>query len=154
MDEDGRGLDLFTYKCKYQLKRAKNDQLKILHNVVPGSEDSLPKGLSSPSATDSEGGNQSAQVSSPLVIADWGVKRFIGEAPEQEWLIENILPRGIPGLIAAIGGLGKSYIMLDLAMKVAGGDLAMHQETALGGKVVKNGKVVFLGAEDLSLIHI
>ena len=148
LDEDGRGLDLFTYKCKYQLKRAKNDQLKILHNVVPGSENSLQNGLSSPSATDSEGGDQSAQTKTPLVIADWGVKRFIGEAPEQEWLIENILPRGIPGLIAAIGGLGKSYIMLDLAMKVAGGDLAMHQETALGGKVVKNGKVVFLGAED------
>ena len=33
LDDDGRGLELFTYKCKYQLKRAKNNQLKILHNV-------------------------------------------------------------------------------------------------------------------------
>ena len=52
------------------------------------------------------------------------------------------------GLIAAIGGLGKSYILLDLAMKVAGGDQNMHTEIALGGKVAHNGKVVFLGAED------
>ena len=148
LDDDGRGLDLFTYKCKYQLKRANNNQLKILHDVVPGSEDSLPNGFSSPSATDSEGGKVSANTKAPLVLTDWGVKRFIGEAPAQEWLIENILPKGIPGLIAAIGGLGKSYIMLDLAMKVAGGDRGMHQETALGGKVVSNGKVVFLGAED------
>ena len=33
-------------------------------------------------------------------------------------------------------------------MKVAGGDQGMHQETALGGRVVHNGKVVFFGAED------
>ena len=65
LDEDGRGLDLFTYKCKYQLKRAKNDQLKILHNVVPGSEDSLPNGLSSPSATDSEGGKSVCPIQKP-----------------------------------------------------------------------------------------
>ena len=83
-----------------------------------------------------------------LRISDWGMNRYSGEAPDQEWLIENILPRRVPGLVAAVGGLGKSFILLDLAMKVAGGDQGMHQETALGGHIVHNGKVVFLGAED------
>ena len=65
-----------------------------------------------------------------------------------DWLIENILPRRVPGLLASIGGLGKSYLLLDLALKVAGGDQVMHKEDALGGKVTHNGKVVVLGAED------
>ena len=77
-----------------------------------------------------------------------GMHRYSGEAPDQEWLIENILPARVPGLVAAIGGLGKSFILLDLCMKVAGGDQAMHSEQAFGGKVSRNGKVVFFGAED------
>ena len=65
-----------------------------------------------------------------------------------EFLIDNILPVRVPGLLAAVGGLGKSYILLDLCMKVAGGDQSLHKEQALGGTILKNGKVVFLGAED------
>ncbi len=153
LDEDGRGLKLFQWKAGYQLKRAKNNELKILQGVVAGSENS-PSNLNSLStpldkmANVERGNTATALPTPPFCIKDWGVSRFRGKAPEQEWLIENILPRRIPGLIAAIGGLGKSFIMLDLAMKVAGGDQGMHQETALGGKVVHNGKVVFLGAED------
>jgi len=148
---DGRGIELFQYKANYQLKRARNNELRILQGVEPGSEKPTQTMLSTPHHD--QGSVSGGNVGTPpeqrsLRIADWGMSRYAGEAPEQEWLIENILPRRVPGLIAAVGGLGKSFILLDLAMKVAGGDQNMHQETALGGKVVHNGKVVFLGAED------
>ena len=145
---DGRGIDLFKYKANYQLKRAKNNELRILHGIEPGSEE--PKGMESDVVQLPEVGTDAVQSPEQrrFRISDWGMDRYSGEAPEQEWLIENILPRRVPGLIAAIGGLGKSFILLDLAMKVAGGDQGMHRETALGGPVVHNGKVVFLGAED------
>ena len=150
LDDDGRGEALFKRKCWYQLKRAKNNELRILENVEPGSEKHLER--RPPSAT-SVGEAKEARVApassaSPLIITDWGMHRYSGEAPDQEWLIENILPARVPGLVAAIGGLGKSFILLDLCMKVAGGDQAMHSEQAFGGKVVRNGKVVFFGAED------
>jgi len=148
---DGRGIELFQYKANYQLKRARNNELRILHGVVPGSEKPTQTMLSTPHHD--QGSASVGSVGTPpeqrsLRISDWGMNRYAGDAPEQEWLIENILPRRVPGLMAAVGGLGKSFILLDLAMKVAGGDQNMHQETALGGKVVHNGKVVFLGAED------
>lgn len=148
---DGRGIELFQYKANYQLKRARNNELRILQGVVPGSEKPTQTMLSTPHHD--QGSASVGSVGTPpeqrsLRISDWGMSRYAGDAPEQEWLIENILPRRVPGLMAAVGGLGKSFILLDLAMKVAGGDQNMHQETALGGKVVHNGKVVFLGAED------
>lgn len=100
------------------------------------------------------GGLVAPEATPPLLITDWGMHRYAGKAPDQEWLIDNILPRRVPGLIAAIGGLGKSYILLDLCLKVAGGDQTMHTETAFGGNITHNGKVVFFGAEDsASSIH-
>lgn len=151
LDADGRGEALFKRKCWYQLKRAKNKELRILENVVAGSEKHLTAPSPLPSNEVDAGSVRVAPsdlASPPLIISDWGMHRYAGEAPEQEWLIENILPARVPGLVAAIGGLGKSFILLDLCMKVAGGDQVMHSEQAFGGKVVKNGKVVFFGAED------
>lgn len=149
--EDNRGKDLFQRKAWYQLKRAKNNELRILHGVEPASEPaSTATSLVPPSVEESgrSGTPVNLPVSQGFQITDWGMKRYSGEPPEMEWLVDGILPRRVPGLISAIGGLGKSFILLDLAMKVAGGDQGMHQETALGGRVVHNGKVVFFGAED------
>lgn len=150
LDDDGRGKALFKRKCWYQLKRAKNNELRILENVKAGSEKHLdyPQNQGTSVSEVAEARVAPASAASPLLITDWGMHRYAGEAPEQEWLIEHILPARVPGLVAAIGGLGKSFILLDLCMKVAGGDQAMHSETAFGGRIAKNGKVVFFGAED------
>ena len=144
--DDGRGRDLFERKAYYQLQRAKNNEFRILQNLEPGS-------IKTAVATHTDGGRSESPIMTPtndegFRITDWGMNRYDGEPPEMEWLIEGVLPRRVPGLLSAIGGLGKSFILLDLAMKVAGGDQGMHQETALGGRVVHNGKVVFFGAED------
>ena len=154
LEDDGRGEDQFRRKAYYQLQRAKNNELRILKDVAPASEKNVvtPSDLAfvDPSAkTRVEEGKAINPPDQPsLRISDWGVERYSGEAPQMDWLIENILPRRVPGLLASIGGLGKSYLLLDLALKVAGGDQVMHKEDALGGKVTHNGKVVVLGAED------
>ena len=88
-----------------------------------------------------------------FVISDWGIDRFKGDAPEIEFLIEDILPCGQPSLISSLGGIGKSYAMLDLAIRIAAGP-GLVNAYCLGGRVVKQGKAVFITAEDsLAAIH-
>ncbi|MEC8961538.1 MAG: bifunctional DNA primase/polymerase [Pseudomonadota bacterium] len=77
-------------------------------------------------------------------LSDWMASRFLGPPPEIDWLIEGVIPHGVPGLFAGIGGIGKSYMLLDLAFKVA----SASSEPILGGKIAKHGKVVVLTAED------
>lgn len=62
--------------------------------------------------------------------------------PEREWLLTNRLPQNVCGLIAAPGGTGKSFAVLDLAMSVAGGDKWM------GMDVEENGGALVVSAED------
>ena len=70
--------------------------------------------------------------------------RFLGPPPEIDWLIEGVIPHGVPGLFAGLGGIGKSYMLLDLAFKVA----SASTELVLGGRIAKHGKAVVLTAED------
>ena len=145
LDDDQRGRKLFEQRANYQLKRAERGQLRILNEIEAGSE--IPD-AALPVAAEGRERNGLPTASPTLNISDWGMDRYAGPAPEMEFLIDNILPVRVPGLLAAVGGLGKSYILLDLCMKVAGGDQSLHKEQALGGTILKNGKVVFLGAED------
>ena len=51
----------------------------------------------------------------------WTADRYAGEARPITWLCKGTIPLGIPALIAAMGGLGKSYLALDLALQIAAG---------------------------------
>jgi hypothetical protein len=82
-------------------------------------------------------------------LLDWSTGNFLGEAPPIEWLCEGTIPQGVPALFAAMGGVGKSFISLDLALEIAatvanGG----HKRRVMGGEVVARGSVVVLSAED------
>lgn len=81
-------------------------------------------------------------------ITDWSTNRFLGEAPPIEWLCENTIPQGVPALLAAMGGVGKSFIALDLALEIATAVAYGQERRVLGGKVVASGSVVVLNAED------
>lgn len=83
-------------------------------------------------------------------LLDWSTGRFLGEAPPIKWLCENTVPTGVPFLFAAMGGVGKSFIALDLALEISvevatglGGGRKI-----LGGRVIETGNVVVLNAED------
>lgn len=57
-------------------------------------------------------------------LADWhACEVFTGEPPRHEWLVSGVFPAGKPALLAAAGGIGKSFLLLDLARAVAGGAL-------------------------------
>jgi phage/plasmid primase-like uncharacterized protein len=77
-------------------------------------------------------------------LADWqAAVRFKGEPPERRWLIPGVFPLGKPALAAAAGGVGKSFLLLDLARSVAAG----ANGCALG-PVEAHGAAVLLCAED------
>lgn len=79
-------------------------------------------------------------------ITDWPVARFAGPAPEQKWLLKGLIPLGVPGLLAGQGGLGKSFLMLDVGLRIAGS----HKlgDRIMGAEISERGSVVILTAED------
>lgn len=81
---------------------------------------------------------------------DWSFSSFRGVPPERKWLIDSVLPLGVPGMVAAIGGAGKSMILVDLAAKVAmtqTGDVLPFD--AFGGALIPVvGTAVVLTSED------
>ena len=88
-------------------------------------------------------------------IRDWGIERYEGSAPPIDWLIEGVLPRGTPGLLASLGGIGKSYLLLDLCVRVAAGPgSGIGKQLALGGEITKQGRAVMLTWEEShSAVH-
>ena len=73
------------------------------------------------------------------------ITRFDSLAPEQKFVVSNIMPLGVPALFAAAGDSGKGMMTLDLAMKIASGK-SMQQ--CFGGVVSEFGNTVIFTAED------
>jgi hypothetical protein len=165
LDAENRGIKLFTQRASYQLNRARRNELRVLAKAKEEqalevrSHGTIAQALTRDEFDEFDEPSETTAIkidSQSLELSDWAIKRFVGEPPEIDWLIEGVIPHGIPALLAAIGGLGKSFLLLDLAMKVAGGGTAWDDEMqmAFGGKVSKFGKVVFLTAEDsASSVH-
>jgi hypothetical protein len=83
-----------------------------------------------------------------LDLNDWPASRYGGEVKPRRWLVDGVLPLGVPGMIAAMGDTGKSMLMLDLAVKIATGGDGVNFATALGGRVAARGTAVIVTAED------
>lgn len=84
---------------------------------------------------------------------DWTGAKFVGTPTPRRYLIDGVLPLGVPGIVAASGGLGKSFLMLDLALRIATGaprqPFDMNKEQLIfGGEVREFGTAVLFGAED------
>ena len=73
------------------------------------------------------------------------VNRFVGQAPEQKFLIGETLPLGVPIIFSAAGDAGKGMMTLDLAMKVSSGQ---SMSTAFGGLINEYGNTIIFTAED------
>ena len=69
---------------------------------------------------------------------------FESDPKPQEYLISNFLPKLSVGLIAGWGGVGKSWLTMQLGMCVASGIPFLKE----GFEIPRMGKVVFLNAED------
>ena len=75
--------------------------------------------------------------------------RYAGEATPIRWLCRGTIPLGVPVLVAAMGGLGKSYLALDLALHAAAGVVGLEQPRLIfGGRLEGEGTAVLITAED------
>ncbi|MCC6632319.1 MAG: AAA family ATPase, partial [Gammaproteobacteria bacterium] len=60
------------------------------------------------------------QPRQPFEIAQWRARdRFTGDPQPRRWLIEGVFPLAQAALVAAGGGVGKSFLLLALAREVA-----------------------------------
>lgn len=71
------------------------------------------------------------------------VRHFTGKPPEREWLVNNYIETGKAGVMAGVGGIGKSMEALRLALMVAKGEGRW-----MGHNIKRSGNVVYISAED------
>lgn len=85
-----------------------------------------------------------------LDITHWrAADRFIGEPQVRRWLVEGVFPQAQAALIAAAGGVGKSFLLLALAREVAAFDGTWaHAPTLFGGTLAGHGVAIYVTAED------
>jgi hypothetical protein len=91
--------------------------------------------------------NDNTQPAAVLNIYDWTVDRFVGEPPEVEYLVDGVIPLGVPGMVSAMGDTGKSFALLELHRRVAFGQGAFAPDV-FGGKVAALGTSVMITSED------
>jgi len=87
-------------------------------------------------------------LESKFNIRQYAIRNLVEEPKPIEWLVDSFIPLGKPGIIAAIGGVGKSLSMIQLALGIA-----------LGGKwwgkpiLQKGSSVIFAAEDDLAEVH-
>lgn len=86
----------------------------------------------------------------PLDLSGWrAVDRFSGQPQMRRWLVEGVFPQAQAALVAAAGGVGKSFMLLALARSVAAHDGTWaHAPTLFGGALADHGVAVYVTAED------
>lgn len=83
----------------------------------------------------------------PFSIFDWTSSRFVGDPPPPEYLVDGVIELGIPGMVAAMGEVGKSFTLLELKRRIAFGSPKLATPI-FGGQVVQEGTAVFITGED------
>lgn len=91
-------------------------------------------------------------------LRDWSLTRYRGEAPVQQYLVSNILPMGVAGLLAAPGDTGKGVLMANMGLQIVGGSALQTvpglRPQVLGGEVEQEGSVaLYLGEDDYTEMH-
>ena len=77
------------------------------------------------------------------------IRNMVKDPPPKVWLVDNLLEKSKPAILASVGGVGKSMMALDLAVKISqgGGEWFDHP-------INRGGNVVVISAEDdLNEIH-
>lgn len=159
----GRGMNEAMYKCRKIVQRYHAGDLKVktIYDIIAEYE-SRPRQTFTPAPEwDKEPAGQAkaspagrTQTARALTLTDWVGTAFVGEPKPVEWLVERAVPLGVPFLIAAMGDTGKSFLLLNLAHKVAYSEIEFSPKPLLGGPVIAHGRVVVLTAEDdRNVIH-
>jgi hypothetical protein len=94
-------------------------------------------------------------------VGEWGSLQGIewlhDEPPPRSWLLTDhkceqaggkVLSRGIVGIFASAGGVGKTFALLELALLVAMGPTSKHYRRWLDVLSVDGGRVLFVAGEE------
>lgn len=83
-------------------------------------------------------------------LTQWrAAERFTGEPQARRWLVEGVFPLAQASLIAAGGGVGKSFLLLALARAVADFDgTLLNSPMAFGSLLSGQGVAIYVTAED------
>lgn len=86
----------------------------------------------------------------PLDITRWrAAERFAGQPQARRWLVEGVFPQAQAALVAAAGGVGKSFLLLSLAREVAVFDGKWANAPLLfGSALTTDGVAIYVTAED------
>jgi hypothetical protein len=94
---------------------------------------------------------RSVRPTARIRLSDWNEQRYVGPAPEAQYLVQGVFPLGAVSLLAAMGDTGKGMKLADLALKVAIGSHLQAYRTnpaAFGSPIRAFGTAVVLTAED------
>ncbi|CBJ41552.1 AAA family ATPase [Ralstonia solanacearum] len=91
-----------------------------------------------------------AMAARSLDITRWhAAERFTGEPQARRWLVDGVFPQAQAALVAAAGGVGKSFLLLALAREVAAfNGIGAKAPTLFGGTLAAHGAAVYVTAED------
>lgn len=144
LEKDGRGKKMLSQKIKSKLRIFENGGMA---RYGLGSLEAIVE--SKPLKVEKKTDIHSQEQTQDFKITDWNFKeRYQGEAKEMEWLIEGVLPIGVPMMLAAVGGIGKSYKTLEMALRLCASVMGIAETRVLGGPIVSYGNVAVFSAED------
>lgn len=146
----GRGPDFLKAKCMEALRAFSAGQIPGMRTLDEAVVTWAEKHRHDPKP---EPDGEVAAATNPPVrswnLTAWNANAYRGPAKPIEWLCDGAIPLGIPVLFASMGGLGKSFMGLDLGLEIAVGVVAaIRRRSILGGPVVQEGSAVILSGED------
>ena len=80
-------------------------------------------------------------LDSKFNIRQYAIRNLVNSPPQTEWLVDSFVPLSKPGIIAAVGGVGKSLSVIQLALGIATGG------SWWGKKILQQGNSVIFAAE-------
>lgn len=92
----------------------------------------------------------SSKASQPFDVTQWrAAERFTGEPKPRRWLVEGVFPLAQAALVAAGGGVGKSFLLLALSREVSAFDGSwLNAPMLFGGVLTGQGVAIYVTAED------
>lgn len=90
-----------------------------------------------------------------IQISRWrALDRFTGHPQARRWLVEGVFPQAQAALVAAAGGVGKSFLLLALAREVAAFDGTKDQAPIVfGSALAGHGVAIYITAEHIAAIR-
>lgn len=97
-----------------------------------------------------EPANAESHAPKAFDIDHWHARdRFVGPPAARQWLVDGVFPKAQVALVAAAGGVGKSFLLLELSRAVAAFDGVWgHAPTVFGASLEAQGAAVYITAED------